>query len=126
MAIFRSQRIEEATFNLNATQCRLTVVLTCENAVTKTYRFPTLDEQPVRAEVERTSFPVQVTMEPGKIGKLLSTFHNRVAEVRVTAFPEATTAGGGKCLQLRSHLDPTKGERVSLYGLIGGVQVVAD
>lgn len=118
LAPFRSQKIENITFELPVDECRLIVTVDCENGLVKKYTFPVIDrEVSVMGEIE--SLPVRVIVEPASMIKYLSTFHHRVEEVALIAHPQETGGGGGgggtnSCgaptVEFKSYIDPNKSQ----------------
>lgn len=106
--IFRNQKVRQATFELNASGNRMTILLACENGIRKQYSIPTTTDRMLIATMDRDSCQVYVTAEASKLVKILSTFHSNVSSIALKAYPSSDRSIPNHCLELRSHLEPGK------------------
>ncbi len=92
---------------------RAVVTLFCENGLRKMFGLPVLEAEILQATVDKDSFPTCVIAEHSPISKLLSSFHTTLSEVTMVCYP-ANSRGTGRAVQLRSFLDPQRGERTGM------------
>lgn len=107
--MLRTQRLSKLVFELRAAESRAVVTLFCENGLRKMFGLPVLEAEILQATVDKDSFPTCVIAEHSPLSKLLSSFHTTLSEVTLVCYP-ANSRSTGRAVQLRSFLDPQRGE----------------
>ncbi|XP_068663434.1 uncharacterized protein [Aristolochia californica] len=98
--------------NADATKVQWT--LDCYNGMKKSYWISCNIEPDIQhLSLDRTKFPSSFIVRPADLNRLLANFQSSLQEITIlatepTAQPDSGVAVGGKALELRSYIDPTK------------------
>ncbi|KAG9444793.1 hypothetical protein H6P81_016133 [Aristolochia fimbriata] len=88
--------------------------LHCYNGMKKSYWISCNAEPDIQhLSLDRTKFPSGFVVRPADLNRLLANFQSSLQEITIiatepTAAPDSEVAIGGKAVELRSYIDPTK------------------
>ncbi|TKY61518.1 Cell cycle checkpoint control protein RAD9A [Spatholobus suberectus] len=98
-------------------------ILDCYNGMRKTYWITCNVEPEIQhLSLDRQKFPSNFVVRPRDLNRLLANFQSSLQEITIIATepsslpPDAANEIGGKAVELRSYMDPTKGKEDAFVG----------
>ncbi|XP_039129814.1 cell cycle checkpoint control protein RAD9A [Dioscorea cayenensis subsp. rotundata] len=107
--------IDRLSIRLPSDAIKLHFSLRCLNGITKTYCLScNADPDVQHLSIDKSRFPSLITVRPRDLTRLLANFQSSLHEITVIATEQSARADdyggeiGGKAVELRSYIDPTK------------------
>lgn len=107
--------------------CELKMIFYLTAGMRKTY-WITCNVEPdiTHLSLDRQKFPSNFVVRPRDLNRLLANFQSSLQEITIIATepasvpPDSANEIGGKAVELRSYIDPTKGNKDAFVGILIG------